>query len=187
MPRGTFSTISWSALAERYQTEYPSFFAVVQLLMCLPSSSAEAERGFSQLKLVKTNIRSNMGQTLLNNVLCVKLLSPSIDNFDPSEAIDRWNNSGPRARRPYFMDKQSQSKHVSTPSLVSVGQNVATSDVVIVDDNDDNEVLIGDDDANKDQDIDENETTDNLENDDNESLYSDNEEDVFEDLLSSTV
>lgn len=67
-------------------------------------SSAEAERGFSQLKLVKTNIRSMLGQISLNNCLGIKLLGSDIQSFDPFPAIDYWNNSSVRSRRPVLKE-----------------------------------------------------------------------------------
>ncbi|KAK3103592.1 hypothetical protein FSP39_020405 [Pinctada imbricata] len=74
----------------------------MDLIMTLSPSSAEAERGFSQLKLIKTRIRSNLGQKTLNDCLVIKLHSDEIKEYNPQAAIKNWNLKGFRARRPTF-------------------------------------------------------------------------------------
>ena len=81
-------------------------------------SSAQAERGFSQLKLVKTDIRSKLGQSALNHSLAIKFLSKDIKDFDPKEAFGHWNKSSVLPRRPNVRTKtlaiqsqSSQSEH----------------------------------------------------------------------------
>jgi len=70
-------------------------------LFCLPATSAEVERGFSQLKLVKTNCRSRMKSSTLSDQLMLILESPDIKDFDPEPAIHLWNHSDrSRRRRP---------------------------------------------------------------------------------------
>ena len=67
-------------------------------------SSSEAERGFSQLKLIKTNLRSKLGQSALNHCMGIKMLSPNIKEYDPHPAIHYWNNMAIRSRRPFYKD-----------------------------------------------------------------------------------
>ena len=62
------------------------------------------ERGFLQLKLTKTDVRNKLGQSTLNDCLAIKLLSPHISDFDPTKAINHWNESAVRSRRPLFKD-----------------------------------------------------------------------------------
>ena len=47
-------------------------------------SRAKAEHGFSQLKLVQSNLRSNLDQKTLNNLLAVKMLV-SVETYNPAK------------------------------------------------------------------------------------------------------
>ena len=62
-------------------------------MLTLPASSAEVERGFSQLKILKSYIHSTLSEERLNDLLAVKLLSADIQNFDPLPAIELWSTS----------------------------------------------------------------------------------------------
>lgn len=56
-----------------------------------PKQSGGSERGFSQLKILKSDIHSTLSEERLNDLLAVKLLSADIQNFDPMPAIELWN------------------------------------------------------------------------------------------------
>ena len=90
----------WVFLNIKFGNVAPNILAIMDLLLSLSPSSAEAERGFSHLKLIKTNIRSKVGHGLLNHSLVIKLESSDVKNFDPQQSIMHWNTSGVRARRP---------------------------------------------------------------------------------------
>ena len=72
---------------EQFGQEHTNILAVMDLILTMSPSGAEAERGFSQLKLLKTPLRSRRNQLSLNCWLCIKLHSPSIKQFNPAEAI----------------------------------------------------------------------------------------------------
>ena len=57
----------WVFLNINFGDVAPNILAIMDLILSLSPSSAEAERGFSHLKLIKTNIRSKMGHDLLNH------------------------------------------------------------------------------------------------------------------------
>ncbi|KAK2179503.1 hypothetical protein NP493_484g01000 [Ridgeia piscesae] len=71
---------------------------ILSLMLTLPAHSADAERGFSEFKLVKSDWRTNLGNDVLTDLLHVLLHTPSIGEFDPTAAIHLWNASGPRTR-----------------------------------------------------------------------------------------
>ncbi|KAJ7365601.1 hypothetical protein OS493_002304 [Desmophyllum pertusum] len=103
--------LTWEKVNRQYGRGHTNILSVIDLLLTLPASSAEVERGFSQLKLLKTDMRSKLKESHLNDLMSIKLLSVPITEFDPTEAIQLWNTSGPRPRRPHFMEtnKSSQS------------------------------------------------------------------------------
>eukprot|EP00731_Ephydatia_muelleri_P037478 Em0481g5a len=67
------------------------------LLLSLPASSADCERGFSLTKFIKSDWRSKLLDKKVTNLMTVKLNSPEIDGFDPHQSIQLW--LGIRKRR----------------------------------------------------------------------------------------
>ncbi|XP_014662095.1 PREDICTED: zinc finger protein 862-like [Priapulus caudatus] len=104
----------WFSVNIRYKGQLTNILAVMDLILTMSPSSAEAERGFSQLKLVKTNIRSKLGQTSLNHCLAIKMLSPDIKDFNPTKAIHHWNESCVRSRRPTSNANTKQSSYTQS-------------------------------------------------------------------------
>lgn len=56
-------------------------------LCCLPHSSASAERKFSSLNLIKTDIRSNLDISTVENIMfCKEPIDKNIDCWDPDSS-----------------------------------------------------------------------------------------------------
>ncbi len=64
--------------------------SLMDLVLSLPPTSVENERAFSQLKLVKTDRRHRLSQHRLNSILQIRLNGPTISDFNPDPAIDKW-------------------------------------------------------------------------------------------------
>ena len=137
-----------------YGISHRDILSVIDLLLTLPASSAEVERGFSQLKLLKTDMRSKLKESHLNDLMSIKLLSAPVSEFNPTEAIQLWNKSGVRPRRPNFKNTK-KSKGKALEPILSRAERVlppvAEVRVVVVDeptadlaDKDDGESRIGD-------------------------------------------
>ena len=101
--------MTWEKVNRQYGRGHTNILSVIDLLLTLPASSAEVERGFSQLKLLKTDMRSKLKESHINDLMSIKLLSVPITEFDPSEAIQLWNTSGTRPRRPHLMETNKSS------------------------------------------------------------------------------
>ncbi|CAG2230564.1 unnamed protein product [Mytilus edulis] len=71
-------------------------------------SSSECERGFRQMKSVKTTFRSSLNEESLASQMTIRLHSPPIEKFDPKPAILLWNSGV--IRRPNFKDVAQQDK-----------------------------------------------------------------------------
>lgn len=87
----------------------------MDIVLTFSPSSAQAERGFSQLKLVKSNLRNRLGQNSLNNILTIKFLSNDIQSYNPEKAVDN-----------FFMSKKRRLRvrqTVSVPACASVLQS----------------------------------------------------------------
>ena len=116
----------WQTVGKKFKEELPNILAVVNLILSIPPSSAEAERGFSQLKLVKSNLRSNLDQKTLNNLLAVKMLA-SVETYNPAKAIEHWNNSGARSKRPNFLESTNSTTAKSVSNLQIVKAPISDS------------------------------------------------------------
>ena len=63
---------------------------LVDLLLCLPASSADCERGFSLAKVIKSDWRSRLRDMAVTNLMAIQSHSPDTMDFDPMPAIHRW-------------------------------------------------------------------------------------------------
>lgn len=72
---------------------------LVDLILCLPSSSSECERGFSLMKHIKTDFRNKMKCSTLSDLMRVHLHSDPIETFDPTDAISDWYKVSAEAKR----------------------------------------------------------------------------------------
>ena len=77
---------------------------LVEIIMVLPMSSSVCERGFSSLKRIKTDWRSRLTTDMMNHLLTISIMGPTLDEFVPNRALELWWNptGGRRARRPEF-------------------------------------------------------------------------------------
>lgn len=123
----------WEAVNQQYSQRFSNILGVIDLILTMSPSSAEAERGFSQLKLLKTNLRSKMNQQTLNHCLGIKLLAPNVKTFDPTEAIQRWNSSGVRSRRPTLKDKHRTHEHPYSYVVVDEPQTATQAEPLFED------------------------------------------------------
>ena len=83
--------ISWEDVISQMSADhFINLIGLVDFLGTFCLSSAEAERGFSQLKVVKTDKRSHLQQSPLEDQLLAKLEGPSLDKFDPVPVIEAW-------------------------------------------------------------------------------------------------
>ena len=93
-----FTTLSWKQVITRFQDDYSKVLQLFDLVLTLPATSTACERGFSHMKLIKTDIRSSLSENTLSNSILIKLHSPTIGEFDPTPAIEHWLRQ--KERRP---------------------------------------------------------------------------------------
>ena len=80
--------ISWDQVNGIFREQFPNVLAVIDLLLTLPASSTEAERGFSAMKVVKTDWRSKLKDDSLSDLMMVKLQSaPILPKMDPETKV----------------------------------------------------------------------------------------------------
>lgn len=63
---------------------------LLDMLNSLPPTSVYNETSFNQMKLQKTDRRHRLGESRLDDCMMTKLEAPSVQEFDPRDAIDKW-------------------------------------------------------------------------------------------------
>ncbi|XP_052074826.1 uncharacterized protein LOC127712430 isoform X2 [Mytilus californianus] len=82
---------TWKELNEMCSGECSNLLSLVDLILTIPASSADAERGFNRLKMAKSDWRSKLSDANLSDQLTIMLEGPSILLFDPVPAINLWS------------------------------------------------------------------------------------------------
>ena len=73
-------------------------------MLSLPASTAACERGFSWMRIFKTDYRNKLHCSTMTGLLTVKLLSSDVKSFDPLPAVYYFHQG--RHRRPMFPEKK---------------------------------------------------------------------------------
>ena len=76
----------------RSQKEYPNALSLPDLVLTIPATSTACEKGFSHMKLVKSDKRTLLKEDSPSNYLIIKLEGKNIGEFDPVPAINLWFN-----------------------------------------------------------------------------------------------
>ncbi|XP_051803965.1 zinc finger protein 862-like isoform X3 [Acanthochromis polyacanthus] len=72
-------SLTWDRVHRLHSSSFGTILAVMDLVLTIPGSSAECERGFRQVKTIKTDVRSTLGEASLSDQLKIKLMAPSIE------------------------------------------------------------------------------------------------------------
>ena len=88
--------------------DVPNILDLIDLVLTIPASSAECERGFSHVKRIKSTERNRLDESSLSDLLTIKLEGPTIEMFNPVPAINAWISAGQRPRRVNFVDRKSR-------------------------------------------------------------------------------
>ena len=121
-------TTSWSTINRQFVDITGSVLALIDLILTIPATSVEAERGFSVMKRVKTDYRNKLRNPAMNDLMRIILLSPSEAAFDPAPAIEHWYGALQRrqcCRRPAPQDSDSDDSDEECPSLATMLQDAA--------------------------------------------------------------
>ena len=78
--------------------DFKNILLLIECVYTLPVSSAKCERTFSLMRRIKTNTRSSLGDTCLENTMRICLEGPDMEHFDFKDSIKRWKSK--KVRRP---------------------------------------------------------------------------------------
>ncbi|XP_069819635.1 zinc finger protein 862-like [Dendropsophus ebraccatus] len=105
--KGQFADLSYSSLwetvisKEPYCTDFGNVLHLIHIMLILPISAAQCERGFSAQNRIKSQVRSSLHISTLEDLIRISSEGPSLELFNPEPSVKRWFNSK-RKRRPQY-------------------------------------------------------------------------------------
>ena len=96
--------LTWPEIFASYAEGHSNILGLIDLILSLPASTAECERGFSRMKLTKTEYRNKLKATTMSDLLMIQMNSDPIETYDPTQAIDDWITCGQRKRKVLFIN-----------------------------------------------------------------------------------
>ena len=97
----------WKLFNSSDSSKWENILAVAELLFCLPVSNGHLERIFSQVKLIKSERRSCLGEDKLDELVRINVESPPLSKWDSESAVDLWWRD--KIRRVNVSDRASSS------------------------------------------------------------------------------
>ena len=88
-----YNIIWWKLFNSVDAQKWSNVLSVVELLFCLPMANGRVERVFSQLKLIKTNRRTCLGEDTLDRLLRINAEGPPLSQWDASAALEVWQHA----------------------------------------------------------------------------------------------
>ena len=71
-----------------YEGIFPETWKLLNIMLALPVSTASVERSFSQMKLIKTRLRSRLSDMNLEHLMKIAIEGPPLTDVDFSEILD---------------------------------------------------------------------------------------------------
>ena len=79
------------------KTLFPNLHTIARISLSIPVSTASVERSFSQMKLIKTQLRSCLSVKSLSNLMKIAIESPDqLTDQDLEQVIDIWQRKNRR-------------------------------------------------------------------------------------------
>ena len=69
---GKFETVTWAQVNGQFNTEYGCVFSLFDLILSIPTTGVACERGFTHMKLVKSDHKTSLSESTL---FCLTVLS----------------------------------------------------------------------------------------------------------------
>ena len=79
------------------KTLFPNLSKIGAICLPIPVTTASVERSFSQMKLIKTHLRSSLNDKSLSNLMKIALESPDeLTDSHLEEVVNVWNRKSRR-------------------------------------------------------------------------------------------
>ena len=115
--------LQWKQVSNALQRDAPNILDLIDLILTIPAISTECERGFSDMKRIKSIQRNCLDENSLSNLLMIKPQGPTIEKFNPDPAIQLWLNKGQKSRRINFMENKPK-KERNTPRMLTESESL---------------------------------------------------------------
>ncbi|XP_027132692.1 zinc finger protein 862-like [Larimichthys crocea] len=90
-------------VADDRRKTFCNLLLIVELILVMPLSTASVERGFSAMKRIKTDWRSNLSVNTLTQLLFISLEGLDLEDFNSMSVVDRWlKGLGVNTHTPFF-------------------------------------------------------------------------------------
>ena len=107
---------------------------IVEIGLCAPQSNTALERFFSQLKFIKSTIRSSLNGQSLNSLLRIKVTGPKLKEFHEEyveDIVTIWYNIKDRRlnqkKRKSYKPRNTTTKKVKSTISVTSDPNLSSS------------------------------------------------------------
>lgn len=107
---------------EPFCSDFKNILHLVEIMLVLPISAAQCERGFSAQNRIKSKVRNSLSVSTLEDLVRISTEGPSLELFDPEPSVKRWLSSSKRKRRPNYTGWPSDT------DILMVGDTDAQSD-----------------------------------------------------------
>ncbi|KAI8503608.1 hypothetical protein Bbelb_185790 [Branchiostoma belcheri] len=87
---------------EPHCTDYKNILHLVSIMLVLPISSAQCERGFSAQRRTTDSTRASLAVSRVEDLIRISADGPPLEEYDALPAVRKFLTSGTRARRPDF-------------------------------------------------------------------------------------
>ncbi|KAJ1123504.1 hypothetical protein NDU88_001973 [Pleurodeles waltl] len=87
---------AYSTLLATKPPTLTNILKLVEMMFTFSVSTAEAERVFSAMNVIKNPLRTRLNQDILQDLMLLKIHGPNFEEYDPSRAIDLWLTTGGR-------------------------------------------------------------------------------------------
>ena len=79
------------------KTLFPNLSKIATICLSIPVATASVERSFSQMKQIKTHLRSSLSDKSLSHLMKIAIESPDVlTDCDLEEVVNVWNRKGRR-------------------------------------------------------------------------------------------
>ncbi|KAG1656718.1 DNA polymerase delta subunit 3 [Nymphon striatum] len=81
-------------VADNQNDSLTAILPIINIMLTISPSTAQCERGFSAMNGLKTQYRTSLNQNSLSHLMRVKVDGPSVKDFNPTDSLVTWINSG---------------------------------------------------------------------------------------------
>ena len=81
---------------EPYKSDFANVLLLVELMLVLPTSSAECKRAFSAQKRIKSDTRNSLSVERLFDLILINAEGPELEDFIADGSVARWMSSKKR-------------------------------------------------------------------------------------------